>query len=87
MFPHFRFVVTTGNEAGLSAFEVADYLLDEGGTEVFVMFLEAIRAPEQLAAELTKIHGADLFNLGVVTLQPTVVGGAENLLRERAEHS
>ena len=39
----FRFVVTTGNEAGLSAFDVADHLLDEGGTEVFVMFLEAIR--------------------------------------------
>ena len=39
----FRFVVTTGNEAGLSAFDVVDYLLDEGGTEVVVLFLEAIR--------------------------------------------
>ncbi|MEC9431688.1 MAG: acetate--CoA ligase family protein [Pseudomonadota bacterium] len=39
----YRFVVTTGNEAGVSAFDVVDHLLDEGGTQVFVMFLEGIR--------------------------------------------
>ncbi|MGD9863980.1 MAG: acetate--CoA ligase family protein [Pseudodonghicola sp.] len=42
----YRYVVTTGNEAGVSAMEVADYLLDEGKTEVIAMFLEGIRDPE-----------------------------------------
>ena len=39
----FRYVVTTGNEAGLHAFDLVDYMLDEGETEVFLMFLEDIR--------------------------------------------
>ncbi len=42
----FRHVITTGNEAGVSAFDAADFLLDEGGTEVFLMFLEGIRDAE-----------------------------------------
>jgi acyl-CoA synthetase (NDP forming) len=45
----YRFVITTGNEAGVSAMEAAEYLLDEGGTEVIVMFLEAIRDAEAFA--------------------------------------
>ncbi len=39
----FRYVVTTGNEAGLRAFDIVDYMLDEGETQVFLMFLEDIR--------------------------------------------
>ena len=41
----FRYVVTTGNEAGLHAFDLVDFMLDEGETEVFCMFLEDIRDP------------------------------------------
>ncbi|MEM7749548.1 MAG: acetate--CoA ligase family protein [Pseudomonadota bacterium] len=39
----FRYVVTTGNEAGLHAFDLVDYMLDEGQTDVFILFLEDIR--------------------------------------------
>ena len=39
----FRYVVTTGNEAGLHAFDLVDFMLDEGKTDVFIMFLEDIR--------------------------------------------
>jgi acyl-CoA synthetase (NDP forming) len=42
----FRYVVTTGNEAGIQAFDLVDFMLDEGETEVFVMFLEDIRDPD-----------------------------------------
>lgn len=39
----FRYVVTTGNEAGLRAFDLVEYMLEEGETELFCMFLEDIR--------------------------------------------
>jgi acetate---CoA ligase (ADP-forming) len=41
----FRYVVTTGNEAGLHAFDLVDFMLDEGETDVFILFLEDIRDP------------------------------------------
>ena len=40
----FSHVVTTGNEACLESFDIVDYLLDEGRTEVFLMLLETIRS-------------------------------------------
>jgi acyl-CoA synthetase (NDP forming) len=40
----FSHIVTTGNEACLESFDVVDYLLDEGRTEVFLMLLETIRS-------------------------------------------
>jgi len=39
----FSYVVTTGNEACLEGFEVVEHLLDEGRTDVFLMFLENIK--------------------------------------------
>jgi acyl-CoA synthetase (NDP forming) len=39
----FSYVVTTGNEACLACFDVVDYLLDEGRSEVFLLFLEDIK--------------------------------------------
>ena len=39
----FRYVVTTGNEAGLHAFDLVDFMLDEDKTDVFILFLEDIR--------------------------------------------
>ena len=41
----FSHVVTTGNEAALDCFDVVEYLLEEGSTQVFVLFLETIRNP------------------------------------------
>lgn len=39
----FRYVVTTGNEAALGIFDLVDYMLDEGGTDVFLLFLEDVK--------------------------------------------
>lgn len=43
----FSYVVTTGNEACLEAFEVVDHLLDEGTTDVFLLYLESIKDPRR----------------------------------------
>ena len=57
---NFSFVVSTGNEAGLNAMDVAAYLVEDDETAVVLAFLEGIRAPEKLlrvasrAAELRK---------------------------------
>lgn len=39
----FSYVITTGNEACLDTFEVVDHLLDEGRTDVFLLYVETIR--------------------------------------------
>jgi acyl-CoA synthetase (NDP forming) len=49
----FSHVITTGNEACLETFEVVEHLLDEGTTDVVLVFLESIRNPrsfERVAA-------------------------------------
>lgn len=43
----FRYVVTTGNEAGLRAFDIVEYMLEEDETDLFCLFLEDIRDGEQ----------------------------------------
>ena len=44
----FSYVVTTGNEAGLDAMDVAAWLVEDDETEVVLAFLEGVRAPEKL---------------------------------------
>jgi acyl-CoA synthetase (NDP forming) len=39
----FRYVVTTGNEACLEAFDFVDYMLDEGKTDAFLLLLEDVK--------------------------------------------
>ncbi len=39
----FRYIVTSGNEATLSVFDYVDFMLDEGKTDVFILFLEDIK--------------------------------------------
>jgi acyl-CoA synthetase (NDP forming) len=39
-------VITTGNEACLESFDIIDYLLDEGRTDVFLVFLENVKNEE-----------------------------------------
>lgn len=49
----FSYVITTGNEACLEASEIVDHLLDEGRSDVFLLYLESIRDPrtfERVAA-------------------------------------
>ena len=41
----FRHIVTTGNEAALEVADVLDYMLDEGGTDVFLLLLEDVKSP------------------------------------------
>ena len=41
----FRHIVTTGNEAALDVADVLDYMLDEGGTDVFLLLLEDVKSP------------------------------------------
>jgi acyl-CoA synthetase (NDP forming) len=41
----FSYIITTGNEACLETFEIVDHLLDEGRTDVFLLYLETIRNP------------------------------------------
>ena len=56
----FSFVVSTGNEAGLDAMDVAAWLVEDDDTSVVLAFLEGVRAPAKLlrtamrAAELRK---------------------------------
>jgi len=42
----FRHIVTTGNEAALDVADFLDYMLDEGGTDVFLLLLEDVKSPE-----------------------------------------
>ncbi|HEY0484342.1 MAG TPA: CoA-binding protein [Kofleriaceae bacterium] len=43
----FSHVITTGNEACLETFEIVDHLLDEGKTDVFLLFLESVKDPRR----------------------------------------
>ena len=43
----FRHIVTTGNEAALEVFDFVDYMLDEGGTDVFLLLLEDVKSSEK----------------------------------------
>jgi acyl-CoA synthetase (NDP forming) len=40
----FRYIVTTGNEACLGTFDIADYLLEEGKTDVLLLMLEDVKS-------------------------------------------
>jgi acyl-CoA synthetase (NDP forming) len=43
----FRHIVTTGNEAVLEGADFIDFMLDEGGTDVFLLLLEDVKSPEK----------------------------------------
>jgi len=50
----FSYVVTTGNEACLEGFQIVDHMLDDGGTDVIVMFIEDIKTPALFPAVAEK---------------------------------
>jgi acyl-CoA synthetase (NDP forming) len=45
-------VISTGNEADVTAAELVSYLLDEGSTQSLAIYLEAVRRPQELADAL-----------------------------------
>jgi acyl-CoA synthetase (NDP forming) len=59
----FRHIVTTGNEAALEVTDVLDYLIDEGGSDVFLLLLEDVKSPEKFkrAAEKALRAGKPLI--------------------------
>jgi acyl-CoA synthetase (NDP forming) len=42
----FRYIVTTGNEACLEAFDYVEFMLEEGKTDAFLLLIEDIRSPK-----------------------------------------
>ncbi|MEP7030810.1 MAG: acetate--CoA ligase family protein [Pseudolabrys sp.] len=42
----FRYIVTTGNEAALEASDIAEFMLDEGKSDVILMLLEDVKTPD-----------------------------------------
>lgn len=59
----FRHIVTTGNEAALEVADVLDYLLDEGGSDIFLLLLEDVKTPAKFkrAAEKALLAGKPLI--------------------------
>ena len=54
----FAKIIGTGNEADLSAGEVADLLVDDPGTDAILLFLETIRHPEHFERAARRAHAA-----------------------------
>lgn len=52
----FSHLIGTGNEADLTASEIAGMLVEDQGVDAVLLFLEAIRAPEKLAAAARRAH-------------------------------
>src|SRR5690606_10183967 len=52
----FSYVVSTGNEALLTAEDVLESLLQDSNTEVIVLFLEALRQPRRFAELALEAH-------------------------------
>jgi acetate---CoA ligase (ADP-forming) len=53
----FRHVVSMGNEAALDVADVLDTLLDEGGSDVFLLLLEDVKSPEKFKRAAEKALG------------------------------
>jgi acetate---CoA ligase (ADP-forming) len=54
----FSHIITTGNEACLDCFEIVDHLLDEGASDVFLVYLETIRNPAAFERAATRALAA-----------------------------
>jgi acyl-CoA synthetase (NDP forming) len=68
----FRHIVTTGNEAALEVSDLLDYMIDEGGTDVFLLLLEDIKTPEKFrrAAEKALKAGKPLIVAKIGQTEP-----------------
>lgn len=52
----FNHLIATGNEADLTAGEIAGMLVEDAGVDAVMLFLEAIRAPQHYAAAAKRAH-------------------------------
>ncbi len=68
----FRHIVTTGNEAALDVADILDYMLDEGGTDVFLLLLEDVKSPAKFrrAAEKALQAGKPLIVAKIGQTEP-----------------
>ena len=77
----FNYIITTGNEACVETLDVVDYLLDEGKTDAFVLFMEDVK------------NGARLAQVGEKALRAgkpiilTKIGTSEAGARAAASHT
>jgi acyl-CoA synthetase (NDP forming) len=84
----FSHLVSTGNEADLTAGEIAAMLLDDPGVDAVMLFLEAIRAPQHLAHAAWRAHakgkpliafklGRSRFGAELATSHTGALGGSD----------
>ncbi|MBT6428725.1 MAG: acetate--CoA ligase family protein [Rhodospirillaceae bacterium] len=77
----FNYIITTGNEACVETLDVVDYLLDEGKTDAFILFMEDVK------------NGARLAQVGEKALRAgkpiilTKIGTSEAGARAAASHT
>lgn len=77
----FSYVITTGNEACLETFEIVDHLLDEGRTDVFLLYLETIRDMRSFERAATRALAAGKPIIAVK------IGGSEAGRRASLAHT
>lgn len=50
----YSFMISSGNESCLETGDYVDFLLEQGGTDLFLLYLEGVTAPERLRSALSK---------------------------------
>jgi len=50
----YSFMISSGNESCLETGDYVDFMLERGGTDLFLLYLEGVTAPERLRAALAK---------------------------------
>lgn len=54
----FTYLVSSGNEANVEGFDYVEFMLDEGRTDIFLMYVEAIKSGAQFRAAASKAADA-----------------------------
>jgi acyl-CoA synthetase (NDP forming) len=54
----FTHLVSTGNEVGLEALDYVDWMIDEGRSDIFLLYVETLRTPAKLARVAEKAAAA-----------------------------
>ncbi len=85
----FRYLVSSGNEAVLTAADYVEYLVQDVGTTVIALCVEAIRDPERLLRAVVRAHAAGkpvvLLKLGVSDVSRALAASHTGALAGSAE--
>jgi acyl-CoA synthetase (NDP forming) len=54
----FTYLISSGNEANVEGFDYVDFMLDEGRTDIFLMYVEAIKSGDRFRTAATKAADA-----------------------------